>query len=50
MGAKTMAQKVAWDGLNASLVCNRTDGTQLPMVPLFTWEVSRKNGGKFYGK
>ena len=47
MGAKTIATKVAFNGLNASLAC-QPHGRSLPMLPLFTWLVSRKSGGKFY--
>ena len=48
MGAKTIASKLAYDALNTSLVCQPRDGRKLPMLPLFTWLVSRKSGGKFY--
>ena len=48
MGAKTIAPKLAFTGLNASLVCQPRNGRKLPMLPLFTWMVSRKSGGRFY--
>eukprot|EP01047_Picozoa_sp_COSAG01_P022303 COSAG01_NODE_1319_length_10746_cov_23.542125_10_plen_370_part_00 len=50
MGAKTLASKVAFNALNDSLALRPTDSSrQLAMLPLFTWLVSRKSGGKFYG-
>lgn len=49
MGAKTVATKVAWDALNATRLIQPRDGRRLQILPLFTWLVSRKSGGRFYG-
>ena len=49
-GSKTIASKVAFNALNASLALTPTNGNPpLKMLPLFTWLVSRRSGGKFYG-
>jgi hypothetical protein len=49
MGAKTIATKLAHGALNASAQLTTTDGRQLQMLPLLSWEESKKSGGKFYG-
>ena len=41
---------MAFNALNASLALTPTNGNPpLKMLPLFTWLVSRRSGGKFYG-